>query len=67
MHAGTMHAEQIPTTADELGRAPRWLYGLGQLPGDPVTQPEKMPTSPKRSKQAPYFFNQAARRSVVAI
>ena len=53
MHAETMRAEKIPTTADELGRAPRWLCGLGQLPGDLVTQPGKMPTSPKRSKQAP--------------
>ena len=53
MHAETMRAEKIPTTADELGRAPRWLCGLGQLPGDLVTQPEEMPTSPKRSNQAP--------------
>ena len=48
-----MQAEEIPTTADELGRAPRWRRGLGQLPGDLVTQPEEMPTSPKHSNQAP--------------
>ena len=53
MHAETMQAEQIPTTADELGRAPRWQCGLGQLPGDLVTQHEKMPTNPKRLKHAP--------------
>ena len=25
----TMHAEKIPTTADKLGRVPRWRRGLG--------------------------------------
>ena len=25
----SMHAEKIPTTADKLGRVPRWQRGLG--------------------------------------
>ena len=47
-----MQAEEIPTTADELGRAPRWQCGLGQLPGGPghpagknANEPETLETS----------------------
>ena len=79
MHAETMHAEKTPTTADELGRAPRWQCGLGRLPGGPghpagrnANEPETLETSAVSGPwpvmfARPYFFIQAARRSVVAI
>ena len=74
-----MQAEQIHTKADELGRAPRWQCGLGQLPGGPghpagknASEPETLETSAVSGPwpvmfARMYFSIQAARRSVVAI
>ena len=74
-----MQAERKPATADELGRAPRWQRGLGQLPGSlgrPVgknaheletLEPSAVSGSWHATFARLYFFIQAARRSVVAI